>query len=211
MKKSKYTILLVVLSVFSTAFAAQRIILEDLDVVDNSLCISYRIEDLLDDKSMEALQRGIKSEIVHSIQLWQHKNFINRLATEKEHPIKVYWDNWEKKYRIESPDENRLTPSIETVKKKCTTIENFILADIASLEKNQKYRLKLQVDFQLISAESYNAISDIFSGGKKQDSPKKKSGFVSMFVNLLGLGDKEFTYESKDFIINDSGRLEYVE
>lgn len=211
MKKSKHTILTVVLCGLSTAFAAQRIVLEDLEVVDNSLCISYHIEDLLDDKSIEALQRGIKSEIVHSIQLWQHKNFINKLDMERPHPIKVYWDNWEKKYRIESPDENRLTPSIETVKQKCTTIENFILADIASLEKNQKYRLKVQVDFQLISAESYNAISDIFSGGKKQDSPKKKSGFVSMFVNLLGLGDKEFTYESKDFIINDSGQLEYVE
>lgn len=211
MKKIITTISLTVLLVLSPAFSAQHIDFEKLDIIDNALCISYKVNELLDDKSIEALQRGIKSEIVHSIQLWRDSNIIN--SCEKETPpysIKVYWDNWEKKYRIESADENRLTSNIETVKQKCTVMENFSIVNLDELDKNETYYVTVQVEFQLISAESYNAISDIFSGKKKKSESTKKSGFVSVLVNLLGLGDKEFAYKSNDFTITPAG-IHYVE
>ncbi len=211
MKTSFTKNFLAVLFFFHAGFAAQDIRFDSLDVSDNVLYVSYKINDLLNEKSVDALQRGIKSEVVHTIQLWRNKSFINPLEKEIPYRIKVYWDNWEKKYRIESDDEKRLTPHLETVRQKCSTIEHLAVANLNELEKNEKYRITIQVDFQLISAESYNAISDIFTGDDGKESPKKKSGFVSMFVNLLGFGDKEFTYKTRDFIITESGEIDYVE
>ncbi len=210
MKKSAITILLFLLLVLTPAFSAQRIIIDSPEIIDNGLYISYQIHDLLDEKSIEALQRGIKSEIIHHIQLWRNKNIINSLEKEFPHPIKVDWDNWEKKYRIESEDEKRLTANIETVKQKCSVIDKLFVADLSTLEKNEIYYISVQVDFQLISAESFNAISDIFSGGKKKSESTKKSGIVSMFVNLVGLGDKEFTDKTRDFIITNAGQIKFV-
>jgi hypothetical protein len=213
MKTLISTISLAVLLFTSTAFSAQHIVLDKIDVVDGALVISYNINDLLDEKSVGALQRGIKSEIVHSIQLWLNKGMINSVAEEQEIRLVVYWDSWEKKYRIENKNEDgyRLTTNVEKVKERCSQVDNFIIIDLDELEKNKKYYVAVNVDFQLISAESYNAISDIFSGGKKKSTPTKKSGFVSMFVNLLGMGDKEFSYKSKEFTISNAGDIEYVD
>ncbi|MBN1481294.1 DUF4390 domain-containing protein [candidate division KSB1 bacterium] len=212
MKTSLCKIFLVVFLLSSLLFPAQHVEFDELKIVDDMLCVSYHIVDFLDEKNIEALQRGIKSEVVHTMQLWQQKSFINPREKQKEYRIKVFWDNWEKKYRLETEDENRLTPHIETVKQKCAFIENFPLAKTSDLERGKKYHVSISVNFQLISAESYNAISDIFAGEKKdQDtSAKKKSGFVSVLVNLLGFGDKEYAYKTKDFIITESGIIEFV-
>jgi hypothetical protein len=212
MKKTQ-TIFLAVLFLFSLAFPEQHVVVDDLQVIDNVLCLSYHISELLNEKSIEALQRGIKSEVVHTIQLWQQKGFINPLIKQIDYRIKVYWDSWEKKYRLETDEENRLTPHIETVEQKCSFVENFPLAELNELERNKEYHLSLEVTFQLISAESYNAISDIFAGGEKEGEnvQKKKGGFVGVFVNLLGFGDKEFSLKTKNFILNDSGQVEFVQ
>lgn len=213
MKTSLYKIFLVVLFLWSSLFPAQHVDFDDLKIVDDMLCVSYHVVNILDEKSVEALQRGIKSEVVHTIQLWQQKSFINPLEKQVEYRIKVFWDNWEKKYRLETEDENRLTPHIETVKQKCTVIENIPLVKTTDLQRDKKYHISIVVNFQLISAESYNAISDILSGEKKnRENPKnKKSGFVSVLVNLLGFGDKEYSYKTKDFTITESGNVEFVQ
>lgn len=213
MKKAYYKIFWVVLFFSSPAFPAEHIVIDELQIIDNSLCASYHINELLDEKSIDALKRGIKSEVVHNLQLWRRKGLINPVEVEKNHWIKIFWDNWEKKYRLETEDENRLTHSIETVKQKCTFVENYAIANLDDLEKNQKYHLSIDVTFQLISAESYNAISDIFSGDSKttKEQEKRKSGFVSVLVNLLGFGDKDFSFKTKDFIINDQNKVEYVQ
>ncbi len=215
MKTLFSTIFLTLLLFLSTAFSAQHIVLDNIEPIDDALYISYSINDLLDEKSVGALQRGIKSEVVHSIQLWLNKGVINSVVVDRPQLIKIYWDSWEKKYRIESKDENgvttRLTTNIEKVKQQCSEIHDFFIIDLDELEKGKPYYVTVQVDFQLISAESYNAIRDIFSRDRKKNSSTKKSGLVSMFVNLLGMGDREFTFKSKDFTISNAGGIEFVE
>ncbi|MBN1464463.1 DUF4390 domain-containing protein [candidate division KSB1 bacterium] len=206
-------ILLVVLFASLSATSAQRGVIDDFKIIDSTLCVSYHIDELLDEKSIEALQRGVQSEVVHKIQLWQQKSFINPLEKELNHHIKVFYDNWEKKFKLETPDGYRLTPHIETVKRQCAFVEYFPLVPLSELERNKNYYVSVQVTFQLISAESYNALSDVFAGEKKKSDAKEKKqgGFTSVLVNLLGLGDREFSLKSGSFIITETGQFEYAQ
>ncbi|MBN1560599.1 DUF4390 domain-containing protein [candidate division KSB1 bacterium] len=209
--KSILKIFLVAAVLAVSASSAQHGAVDDFKIIDSSLCVSYHIDELLNEKSIEALQRGVQSEVVHKIQLWQQKSFINPLEKELDYWIKIVYDNWEKKYRIETRDGYRLTPNIETVKKQCAFVEYFPLADLRELVRNRKYYVSVQVTFQLISAESYSALNDIFTGEKKnaETQEKKTGGFVSVLVNLLGLGNKEFSLKSRDFIVTESDQFEY--
>ncbi len=188
------------------AYAGQRVKLDSLVLDDGVVLLSYHIDKLLDDKSIEALERGITSEVVHHIQIWKRQNFINPMVHEETYPVKIFYDNWEKKYRIVSEDENRLTSNLQTVISKCTQVENLPLLAAEELEPGEKYYLSINVTFQPISAESYNAISDIFTDDSEKPELKqeKKGGFMSVLVNLLGFGDKEYSLKTKNFIITET-------
>ncbi len=191
--------------------AGQRVKLDSLVADDGVLSLSYHINELLDGKSIEALERGITSEVVHHIQIWKRQNFINPLIHEEHYPVKIYYDNWEKKYRIVTSEENRLTSNLETVIEKCSVVENIDLVSIDKLETGEKYYLSINITFQPISAESYNAISDIFTDGSEKPAlqKEKKSGFMSVLVNLLGFGDKEYSLKTKNFIITKSEIVDF--
>jgi len=205
MKKS--AIIIFLLGFFALAYAGKSVVIDSLQVDDGNLTISYHINDLLGEKGMQALQRGITAEVVHHIQLWRKKGFINPLEKEYIYKIKIVYDNWERKYRIITKDEKRLTAQLETVKEKCTVLQGFPVAAIADLQENQKYFISISVTFQPISAESYNAVSDIFSRDENNKEENKKSGYLGILVNLLGFGDKEFSSKSFDFTITDTGTI----
>ncbi len=209
MSKIEATIFFI-LAMLAAGNGADNIIIDSLVVRDNTLNLSYHINNLLDDKGVQALERGITSEVVHHIQLWRKKSFINPMEKEYVYSVKLFYDSWEKKYRILSNDENRLTFHLETVKEKCSVLENFPVADADDLERGQKYFISIDVIFQPISAESYNAISDIFSSDEKKQTGNKKNGFFGVLVNLLGFGDKKFSVKSQDFIITETGSVEFV-
>lgn len=190
--------------------ARQRVTLDSLVVADGELALSYHIDDLLDEKSIEALERGITSEVVHHIQVWKRQRFINPLVYEEHYVVKIYYDTWEKKYRIVTTDENRLTSHLETVMQKCAVVEHLDLVPVNDLERGETYYISIDITFQPISAESYNAISDIFTDDseKPELQHKEKSGFMSVLVNLLGFGDKEYSLKTNNFKITDSGTID---
>ena len=97
MKLLSIKILLLMLLLSPRVFSKQHIVVDNLETIDSTLCLSYHINELLNEKSIEALQRGVQSEVVHKIQLWQDKAFINPLDKEYTHRIKVFYDNWEKR------------------------------------------------------------------------------------------------------------------
>jgi len=197
---------------FVQGLTAKSVIVDSLRAAAGELVLSYHIENILSAKGSQALERGITAEVVHHIQLWQKKGFINPLEKEYIYSVKIFYDSWEKKYRILSEDENRLTSQIETVKEKCSIVKSLPIVMMADLQKNKKYFISISVTFQPISAESYNALSDIFSKEKKQQEGKKKNkqGYLGVLVNLLGFGDKEFSGKSRDFYITDTGLINFV-
>jgi hypothetical protein len=84
---------------------------------------------------------------------------------------------------------------------------------MTDLETNQDYYLSISVSFQPVSAESYNAISEIFEDSGKRTAPvrKKSEGYLSVLVNLLGLGDKEYSLKTPEFRILDSGQVQLTQ
>ena len=211
MMKIKTTLYLIIV-LFSYGYAAESVVIDSLRVHDNLLDLSYHINNLLSEKGTQALERGITAEVVHHIQLWRKKGFINPMEKEYIYSIKIVYDSWERKYRIISEDENRLTSQLETVKQKCTVLTDYPISEIADLEQNEKYFVSISVKFQPISAESYNAISDIFTKDEKKQEVKQKDkkGYFGVLVNLLGFGDKEFSVKSNDFIITDTGAIKFL-
>ena len=203
---------LCILAFCSIGLAAESVVIDSLLVRDDQIYLSYHISDLLSEKGLQALERGITSEVVHHIQLWRKKGFINPLEKEYIYSIKIVYDSWERKYRIVSEDENRLTSQMQTVKEKCTVITDFPISKVADLEQDQKYFISISVTFQPISAESYTAISDIFTKDEKKqkEEQKDKKGYFGVLVNLLGFGDKEFSVKSRDFTINDTRTVKFV-
>ena len=208
---TKIGFILVVLSL--PVMAKQTVKIDSLFPEDGVLYLSYHVDDLIDEKSSDVLERGIASEVVHHIQLWKDKNFINTVEQPFFQTFKIVYDRWEKKYRIDTEDETRLTSHLETVIQKSTQLTRFPVTTLDKLEADQKYFVSINVTFQPISSESYNAISDIFSSEdskERQTKGKKSDGFVSVLVNLLGFGDKEVLAKSKEFILTKDGKLEFV-
>jgi len=212
MINARLTIFFVLLWI-ATLHAAQKIRVDALTHEDGALKLSYHIENLLDEKSLGLLQRGVTSQVVHHIQLWKQKGFINPLVKEHFYTLRIFYDNWEKKYRIITQDENRLTPQLESVKEKCSVMTDFHVVDMAGLETNQDYYLSISVSFQPVSAESYNAISEILKDDGKKSAPvaKKGGGYLSVLVNLLGLGDKEYSLKTPEFRVLDSGQVQLTQ
>lgn len=208
---TKTTLFLIIIFIVK-GFAGESVVIDSLRAADGELALSYHIENILSAKSSQALERGITSEVVHHIQLWQKKGFINPLEKEYIYSVKIFYDSWEKKYRILSEDENRLTSKIETVKEKCSVVKSLPIVRLADLQQNKKYFISIGVTFQPISAESYNALSDIFGKEEKQQQGEKKNkqGYFGVLVNLLGFGDKEFSGKSQDFRITDTGLIDFV-
>ena len=209
MINARLTIFLLLLPM-ATLHSAQKIRVDSLTQEDGALRLSYHIDNLLDEKSLALLQRGVTSQVVHHIQLWKQKGFVNPLVKEHFYTLRIFYDNWEKKYRIITQDENRLTPQLESVKEKCSALTDFHVISMKDLEINQDYYLSISVSFQPVSAESYNAISEIFEDGGKKTAPvgKKGGGYLSVLVNLLGLGDKEYSLKTPEFRVLDSGQVQ---
>ncbi|RPH99239.1 MAG: DUF4390 domain-containing protein [Calditrichaeota bacterium] len=189
--------------------ADRRVYFDSLTVDDGGIYLCYHIPDLLDDQSLEVLRRGVTSQVVHHIQLWQKKTLFSPLIKEYYYSQRIYFDNWEKKYRIITPDENRLTAQLETVREKCSKIENYWIISLSDLLENQDYYLSINVTFQPISAESYNALSDIFQENDHQSHDgKKSSNYLNILANLLGLGDKEFSLKTGEFRVLSNGTID---
>jgi hypothetical protein len=203
-------LLMLCLITTSLGFSAdRRIYFDSLTVDDGGISLHYHIPELIDDQSLEVLRRGVTSQIVHHIQLWQKKTLFSPLIKEYYYSQRIYFDNWEKKYRIITPDENRLTTQLETVKEKCSKLENFWIIALNDLIENQDYFLSINVTFQPISAESYNALSDIFQENDRQSQEgKKSSNYLNILANLLGLGDKEFSLKTDEFRVLSNGSIE---
>ena len=119
--------------------AERKILVDSLMVNSNDLVLSYHIDGLLTNNTIQGLERGLTSEVLHHIRLWKRKKLFSAISSEVFISIKLYYDNWEDKFRIVTDTENRLTTQVETVREFCSQVENFPLIDISELESNYKY------------------------------------------------------------------------
>jgi len=196
--------------------ADRKIYLDSLFVEDGSLFFSFHISGLMNEKAVRALERGLTSEIVQHVQLWQTKKIYSQVIFEDYYRVKVYFDNWDEKYVISAPSERRLTADQQTVQYLCTHVNKLKIADSSQVDVNARYYLSIQTAFQPISDESYHELRNWVAGKARpedQDKKKvrKKGTFFGVLFDLMGFGDKEITFKSKDFSIDRNGHIRYLE
>ncbi len=217
MPKRPLIILILPLLILAVAYGAERkIAIDSLVVSGDQLLLGYHIENLMNEKVIEGLQRGFTSEILHHIQLWRNKRLFSQIVCEKFYSIKVYYDNWEGKFAIASELENRLTANVETLRRICSAIENLSLADTTTIEKNAKYYLTIQTTFQPISNESYQELRNWVSGQSQEEAPvrvkpARRGRVFGVLLDLMGFGDKVVSFKSKNFLWRPPSRIEFLD
>ncbi|HEX9973698.1 MAG TPA: DUF4390 domain-containing protein, partial [bacterium] len=146
MKKYFFSILFIFLLINILQAANKKVIIDTVKVDLELLLLNFHVEEIIDEKVAEGLQKGLTSTIEYQVQLWEKKGgLINNLITQQDIRMKVFFDNWENKYVIMSAEEKRLTNSLETVREKCSQIHNFEITSIKQLKGDNDYFLTVKM------------------------------------------------------------------
>jgi len=215
MKRYFLSIFLIFLLIDMLQAAGKKVIIDTVKVDLELLLLNFHVEEVIDEKVAEGLQKGLTSTIEYQVQLWEKKGgLINSLVTQQDIRMKIFFDNWENKYVIMSAEEKRLTNSLETVREKCSQIHNFEITSIKQLKGDNDYFLTVKMILRPLSIENYQEIKHWLSGKAKnfnlkdiddtdQQEKKLKGGLLKMFLSLTGFGDKVVSGKSNDFKIID--------
>ncbi len=196
--------------------ADRKITLDSLNVNNDQLYISYHIDGLLDAKTIQGLERGLTSEVIHKIRLWKSKKLFSSISTEKVLTVKILYDNWEDKFRIVTDDENRLTSQVQTVRDMSSLIRNYMIIPVEELESDTKYYISIQTTLKPVSAETYHELSEWLSGPSRIDDKEKpkKSGqnrIFDVFMNVLGFGETELKFKSENFFYKENNTIQFMQ
>jgi len=215
MKKYFLTIIFLIVSISLLQAAGKRVVIDSVKINSGTLMLDFHVDEIIDEKVTEGLQKGLTSTLEYQIELWEKRGrLINHLVTQQIIRMKVFFDNWEHKYVIMSADEKRLTSSIETVKEKCSQIQNFVVIPINKLKSKKKYFVNVKVILRPLSMENYQEIKHWLSGKAKnfnlddlgdtdKQEKKLKGGLLKMFLALTGFGDRVISGKCDDFKIQD--------
>ncbi|MEE4312320.1 MAG: hypothetical protein V2J62_10685 [candidate division KSB1 bacterium] len=222
MKKFLSLIILFHLAFVSLDAAERRVVVDSVNIHGSYLAVDFRGEGILEDKITEGLRKGRTSTLEYKIQLWGKTNgLLNRLITEKEIRIKTFYDFWEEKFVILTPDEQRLTRSMKTVRKRCTEFTNFRIASVKDMNEDMTYFLIIEVILRPLSVENYEEIRKWLSGEvkdidlKEMSDPEKqetglKNSLLRTFMTITGFGDRVIKGESKKFLVKEN-KIEYTQ
>lgn len=210
-----HIVLIILLSMTRIQAADNNIKMDSLYVDEDQLVIDFHIKNLLDEKTIEGLQRGFTSQVKHQVLLWKTTKLVSSIAAQVNHTIIIFYDNWENKFAIVQENEKRLTTNIERLQKQSSTISGIKLAVVANLDAESKYYISIQSSFQPMSDEAYNELRDWMSkkpvDPNKEDSPKKRGRFFGVFMDLMGFGDSNFNLKSQDFFVRNNSEIEFVD
>jgi len=216
MKKIVLGLILILILSSSLSAAGRRILIDSVKIVSNSLVVDFRAEGIIDDKISEGLRKGRTSTLEYRVQLWGKKSgLLNQLIEEKFIRIKINYDFWENKYVIYTPEEKRMTRSIETVREKCTEFGNYVMASLGKLERDLSYSVSVEMILKPLSVENYQEIKNWLSGevkdinlNKISDPEKQEKGFknriLKMFMAITGFGERVLSNKTKYFKIENN-------
>jgi len=213
MKKYLLTITFIIACISFLQAANQRVVIDSVKINSGSLTLDFHVDEIIDEKVAEGLQKGLTSTIEYQVELWEKRGkLINHLVIQQDIRMKVFYDNWEHKYVIMSAEEKRLTSSLETVKEKCSQVQNFNIIPTDKLRGKNKYFFNIKVILRPLSMENYQEIKHWLSGRAKnfklgdlddteKQEKKLKGGLFKMFLALTGFGDRVISGKCDDFMI----------
>lgn len=193
----------------SSVYTAEPVV-DSLFTKDGNLVLSYHLEPILDEQTINSLKHGAITTLSHHVQLWKDRSFVNSMVREYVYPIQISYDNWEHKYRIQVPGEERLTLNLETIREKCTQMQQLILVSLADLEPEAEYCITIRVKFAPLSIDTYDAIRGVLPESKDTEQKQTGGSIWRLALNLLGLGDKTYSFKTKNFMITAEDSIEYV-
>jgi hypothetical protein len=215
MKKYFLTITFLIAFISFLHAANQRVVIDSVRINSGSLTLDFHVDEIIDEKVAEGLQKGLTSTIEYQVELWEKRGkLINHLVTQQDIRMKVFYDNWEHKYVIMSSEEKRLANSLETVKEKCSQVQNFNIIPTSRSRGKNKYFFNVKVILRPLSIENYQEIKHWLSGKAKnfklddlddteKQEKKLKGGLFKMFLALTGFGDRVISGKSDDFKIQE--------
>jgi len=213
MRKFFLTFIFLIVFIGLLQAAGKKLVIDSIKVNLEMLVLNFHVDEIIDDKVSEGLRKGLTSTIEYQIQLWEKKGgVINNLVAQQAIRMKIFFDNWENKYVILSQEERRLTNSLETVKEKCSLIQNVEMIPLSQLKSDNKYFFTVKLALRPLSMENYQEIKHWLSGKAKdfnlkniddtQEQEKKfKGGLLKMFLTLTGFGDRVISGQCNDFKI----------
>jgi hypothetical protein len=214
MKKYLLTITFITVFISFLQAANKRVVIDSVKINSGSLMLDFHVDEIIDEKVAEGLLKGLTSTIEYQVELWEKRGVLNHLVAQQDVRMKVFYDNWEHKYVIMSAEEKRLTSSLETVKEKCSRVQNFSIIPINKLKSKNNYFFNVKVILRPLSIENYQEIRHWLSGKAKnfklddlddteKQEKKFKGGLFKMFLALTGFGDRVISGKSDDFKIQE--------
>jgi hypothetical protein len=209
-----HIILLLLLWISLTPAADTKLEIDSLFVEQDQLYINFHINNLLEKKTIEGLQRGFTSQIEHQVRLWKTTKLVSSIEAEVSHTIIIYYDSWENKFAIVRENEKRLTGNVDRLTDQCSNVTGLYLTLTTKLNAESKYYISIQSSFQPMSDEAYNDLREWMSQKPDKTSenktPKKRGRILGVFLDLMGFGDSNIICKSRDFYIRNNSEIEFV-
>ncbi len=202
-KRSILCMLLIILLIQSAgASKSKSCRFENIRCRGSSLIIDLRVKDLISEKILNGLQRGMTVTVEYQIQLWRKRpGWIDKFISERLIRMKLTYDTWERKYVISKIENQERTVNEEMLHHACSYLKNIEVTSTDRLDPGKKYFLAARVILHPLSVENIEEVRRWLAGEVRElnpksitssESPGKKAGkwFLSILLNLTGFGDK---------------------
>jgi hypothetical protein len=201
-----------------------RVVIDSLRLQESRLLVDFHADSLLTPHLLNGMQRGLTSAAQFRVQLWRKRSrwFGNTLLVERHYEIKTTYDQWEQKYVIVTTAERRLTSALDLVKSWWERHRGLTLIEAKELHPSRRHFLTIELLVEPVSKESLNEIRGWLAGEVKStansdstNATEKKEGeaipdrMLNFFINITGLGKRVITVQSKNFWIDESGKIEW--
>ncbi len=216
-----FTKILVLGACWATAAAAQGLSLEidSLRVEAGYLRADFHADSLLTMRLLANMRRGVTSSVRFRVQLWRKRSWLfSGVVSERAFEIKTTFDVWEQQFLLQTPDERRLTKSLEYVKERWEKHHGLPLADSTRWQGKHQYYIVVEASLEPVSRESLQEIRGWLSGEMKsitqRDSanaapPENKRGLqdrvLDTVLDFTGLGEQTASIKSAFFRIRADG------
>ncbi|MBD3383506.1 DUF4390 domain-containing protein [candidate division KSB1 bacterium] len=209
MKLKHQFVFFFVLILFSAIYCQEKeLVIDSLYIADQMLVLDFHLENFFDSKMIDGLKHGLTSEMIFSVQLWKKRFLFSSLKSENMFSVILYYDNWQKKYAVIKDEERLLSSDLDRIEVKSTRFARQQVLPLQDLDQNASYFVGIQTTFQPISDQTFQELSQWLSKNEKENhnaQPVKRGRVFPLFLDLIGLGDKEFSIKSEDFAISQKG------
>jgi len=196
------------LAVFAPGSSALAVSVERPHELSGYLWVDLQLDDLFPPRVEQSLSRGMPATLLLHVELWRRRNgWFDRLESTFESPLKIRYEVWSERYRIERAGAAGMAlSSIDSVRIVLSRPLSLPVGRVAELDPAAHYYLAVSVTLKPLSVEDLEEGEGWLSG---EVASKRRSGLGvitglprSVFDavrNFAGFGDQHARAQSGDF------------